>query len=118
MTNTDKISQEEMVKMFGETMPIEAVNLIWDSPGTMTLGEVRAELRKIAEHLKLEKQGQRMTRDEIAAYAKGLRDADEMIGALWSDLFNKDLIKAAGADYFDKWRGRISELATEKQGTP
>lgn len=52
-----------------------------------------------------------MTENELNAYAKGLRDADEMIGALWSDLFNKDLVKAAGADYFDKWRSRIREMA-------
>jgi hypothetical protein len=47
--DTDKITQDEMVKMFGDAMPIEAVNLIWQSPGTKTVGEVRAELRRIAE---------------------------------------------------------------------
>lgn len=49
MSDTDKITKEEMMKMFGETMPIEAVNLIWNSPGTKTIGAVRAELRHIAE---------------------------------------------------------------------
>lgn len=52
-----------------------------------------------------------MTESELKAYAKGLHDADEMIGALWSDLFNKDMVKAGGADYFDSWRGRIRALA-------
>jgi hypothetical protein len=45
-----------------------------------------------------------------AAYAQAIQDANQMIGALWSDLFNKDLVKAAGADYFDRWRDRIKAL--------
>jgi hypothetical protein len=48
---------------------------------------------------------------ELMAYVKGLHDANNIIGALWSDLFNKDLIRAEGSDYFDKWRGRIRALA-------
>jgi hypothetical protein len=42
------ITKEEMVEMFGEEMPREAVNLVWDSPGEMTVGEIRTELRRIA----------------------------------------------------------------------
>jgi hypothetical protein len=45
-----------------------------------------------------------------ASYSAGLKAANEMVGALWSDLFNKDLVKAAGADFFDKWRQRIKDL--------
>jgi hypothetical protein len=52
-----------------------------------------------------------------AAYAQGIEDANQMVGALWSDLFNKDLIKAAGANYFDQWRDRIKELAKPKRHT-
>lgn len=48
------------------------------------------------------------SRDE--AYAQGVADADQLIGCLWVDLFNKDLVKASGADYFDKWRDRIRAL--------
>ena len=44
----EPITQEEMAKLFGETMPMAAVKLLWESPGTMTVGEVRAELRRIA----------------------------------------------------------------------
>lgn len=43
-----RITRAEIVEMFGETMPIEAVNLLWDSPGEMTIGEMRAKLREIA----------------------------------------------------------------------
>lgn len=48
MSETDKITREEMIEMFGEMMPIEAVSLLWEAPGEMTLGEMRAELRRIA----------------------------------------------------------------------
>lgn len=44
----DKITQAEMIEMFGEAMPIEAVNLVFDSPDGMSIGEMRAELRRIA----------------------------------------------------------------------
>jgi len=42
------ITRDELVEMFGEDMPIEAVNLLRNTPGCMTIGEVRVELRKMA----------------------------------------------------------------------
>jgi hypothetical protein len=42
------ITQKEMIELFGEAMPIEAVNLIWNGPDDMTVGECRAKLREIA----------------------------------------------------------------------
>jgi hypothetical protein len=42
------ITLQEMFEMFGEQMPAEAINLLWDSAGTKTIGEVRAELRALA----------------------------------------------------------------------
>lgn len=47
-TDAAPISQAEMVEMFGETMPIEAVRLLFESPGSRTIGELRAKLREIA----------------------------------------------------------------------
>lgn len=47
------ISREEMIEMFGEEEPPEAIRLIWTAPDSMTLGEMRAELRKIAEAKRL-----------------------------------------------------------------
>ena len=44
----EKITQEEMIAMFGETMPMEAVQLAWNADGTKTIGEIRDELRAIA----------------------------------------------------------------------
>lgn len=46
------ITQAEMVEMFGETMPWEAFELIGSAPDSMTLGQMRARLRQIAEERK------------------------------------------------------------------
>ena len=48
----EKITQEEMVAMFGAEMPIEAVELLWNAPDSKTIGEIRTDLRKIAEQNK------------------------------------------------------------------
>lgn len=45
-----------------------------------------------------------------AGRESAIDEANQMVGALWSDLFNKDLVKAAGAEYFDRWRERIKAL--------
>ena len=45
--NEAKISQEEMISMFGKSMPTEAVNLLWQAPDDMTVGEIRKALRKM-----------------------------------------------------------------------
>jgi hypothetical protein len=42
------ITQDEMIKMFGEAMPVEAAILLWNSPPDWTIGQVRAKLRVIA----------------------------------------------------------------------
>ncbi len=47
---------------------------------------------------------------EVERLRKAIQEADAMVGALWTDLFNKDLVLAEGADYFDKWRLRIRAL--------
>lgn len=46
--DTSRISAEEMIELFGETMPIEAVQLLWSAGDDKTVGELRAELRQIA----------------------------------------------------------------------
>lgn len=47
----------------------------------------------------------------VKARAQAIEEANQLVGALWSDLFNKDLVKADGAYYFDHWRDRIKALA-------
>lgn len=46
--NEAPITQDEMFAMFDEKIPIEAFNLIWNSPRDMTIGQIRARLREIA----------------------------------------------------------------------
>jgi hypothetical protein len=48
MAETSPITRDEMRTMFGDTIPMEAVSLLWDSPGEMTVGQIRARLREIA----------------------------------------------------------------------
>ena len=43
----DKITQKEMIELFGETMPIEAANLLFEAPDGWTVGQVRAKLRSL-----------------------------------------------------------------------
>lgn len=52
MSDTTPILQEELVEMFGDSMPMEAVTLLFGSPPEMTVGEIRATLRKIARERK------------------------------------------------------------------
>src|SRR5690242_13121174 len=42
------ITKSELASLFGDRLPMEAVGLLWEMPGEMTIGELRAELRKIA----------------------------------------------------------------------
>jgi hypothetical protein len=42
------ITQEEMVALFGETMPMEAAALVHFAPTDMTTGEIRKRLRELA----------------------------------------------------------------------
>lgn len=49
MTDEPKLTQDELGKMFGDTIPIEAVNLIFvEAPDTMTMGQMREKLRAMA----------------------------------------------------------------------
>jgi hypothetical protein len=45
--------------------------------------------------------------DEAAIRADEREKCDRFVGALWTDLFDNDLVKSEGADTFDKWRERI-----------
>lgn len=47
-----KLSQNELRELFGDEIPVEAVDIFWNSPGEKTLGEIREELRALAARLK------------------------------------------------------------------
>lgn len=48
ISSPQPITPAEMVEMFGESMPIEAIKLLWSAPDEKTIGEIRSELREIA----------------------------------------------------------------------
>lgn len=45
---SDKITHEELQQMFGATMPMEVAKILFDAPDGWTIGQVRAEVRRIA----------------------------------------------------------------------
>lgn len=45
---TDPITQNELRTLFGESIPIEAIKLIFDAPDERTIGELRRQLREMA----------------------------------------------------------------------
>lgn len=63
----DKITREEMIALFGEEMPMEAVKLVWEAPDGWTLGQIRTELRRIAG-----KRTTGMSEELIEAMARGV----------------------------------------------
>jgi hypothetical protein len=42
------ISREEMIELFGDEMPVEAVRLLWSAPDTTTCRDLRRQLRELA----------------------------------------------------------------------
>lgn len=48
MADDIPITQEEMIELLGDRMPIEAASLFFESGGGATAGEIRARLRQIA----------------------------------------------------------------------
>lgn len=45
MTDNQKFTREEFAELFGEEVPIEAVDLVWNSSPEATIGEIREQLR-------------------------------------------------------------------------
>jgi hypothetical protein len=67
-----------MIDLFGTMMPIEAVNLVSQADDAMTIGEIRARLRKMAQEkrdeveLELRKEIKRLN-FELDAYVERQR---------------------------------------------
>lgn len=47
-----KISRDELFDLFGPTIPMEVVALIWNAPPDKTIAQVRSDVRALAAHLK------------------------------------------------------------------
>lgn len=45
---TGPVTQAEIVEIFGDTIPLQAVQLVTDMPSDMTFDKLRAELKAIA----------------------------------------------------------------------
>ena len=52
MTTGKKITQEEMIDMFGTDMPLEAMTLLANSDDSKTIGQMRDELRAMGNRRK------------------------------------------------------------------
>ncbi|MGR3495243.1 hypothetical protein [Citreimonas sp.] len=48
MSEAERITQSELQQLFGDRIPVEAVNLFWNCPPEWTLDKLRAEIRKLA----------------------------------------------------------------------
>ncbi len=107
-----KITQAEMIAMFGEAMPSEAVSLVFNAPPSMTIGELRANLRTIAS------EKQRSAPDELTNITAGLTRAIKALrpflngtvplGLLTRDEYNHVIeARAVLADY-DSTRPRAT----------
>lgn len=73
------ITQAEMIQLFGDAMPMEAIALFWESPDEMTFGELRAKLRSIAHTRKTDERIERVAR-AICEAAGENPDADWRMG--------------------------------------
>jgi hypothetical protein len=54
MSDEPKLTQSEFAEIFGKTIPMEAIDLVFNGPADMTIGEVRKKLRSMGkEHQRL-----------------------------------------------------------------
>lgn len=96
VSGEEKIQRDELRELFGDRLPIEAVNLIWNCEPGKTVAEARAELRALAARLnaghhsltaRLTATADRMsadTRTVVAHVTLGLDDIQTIISALRS----------------------------------
>lgn len=48
MADNDPLTQDDLIELFGDSMPVEAMQLLWGSHSSTTIGEIRAKLRAMA----------------------------------------------------------------------
>lgn len=82
----EKITQSEIVELFGDEMPIEAANLLFNAPDYMTIGEVREKIRALAKEWntpdrRYHAQAERLQR-EMLHNTSGLTERDLISQAL------------------------------------
>lgn len=82
----EKITQAEIVELFGDEMPIEAANLLFNAPDDMTIDEVREKIRALAKdwntpERRCRAQAERLQRDMLHN-TSGLTERDLISKAL------------------------------------
>lgn len=75
---TAKYSQGELLRLFGDRMPVEVVNLLFDAPGDMTLGQIRERIAEMA----VEWSSRRQTKTANEVIVDYLRVLDSMSGSI------------------------------------
>src|SRR5438045_2017209 len=74
-----RITQQEMVELFGEEMPVEAWSLMADAPAEWTLAQVREKLREIAIQKRAASDFSKMRAEELVAHFEArLQHAHEL----------------------------------------
>lgn len=75
------ITPAEMVEMFGTDMPPEVVQVLFDAPRHLTLGQVRAEVRRIGAERKREREEAEVVRGIEAGWFKRLNEFIDAVKA-------------------------------------
>jgi len=88
-----------MIAMFGDEMPLQAVELLWNAAGSKTIGEVRAELRAMA----------RRAKEEVSGYKLFLDMREHPPHPLW-------IREAKGGAWLKEVPADIAALVTELVG--
>ena len=63
----DKITRDEMIELFGVSMPVEAATLLWEASDEKTVGQLRSELREIAAKRQIDSLRERVARAIFAS---------------------------------------------------
>lgn len=81
---TSRYNYDELIRLFGDNMPMEAVEVLFNSPGELTLGEVR---EKVAEIAKRWNKGRYKTAQEVIVdYLKVLNSMANQIDLRFVDM--------------------------------
>ena len=102
------ITREEMAALFGEYMPMEAVNLLFDSDGSKTVGELRAQLRDMAEARKMQNDPHPM--QQIRWNGDVIRFRENAIVRFLLDAGPYDLNKLALMEFSAADRNQLAQL--------
>ena len=79
--DTDPISRAELVEMFGTDMPVEAVQALWGADDGRTVGQVRAEIRRLGALRRREREEAEAIREIETGWFKRLHEVHNALQA-------------------------------------